>query len=100
MVKVVWESSVDDRHVIKIDSKEDFEKNPISDDYNIRHYGDILTVEWDGKLPAYYEVADYNDSQYWNTIEQITDVHEWCEQMAENYNHVADSLYKFSNGVR
>ena len=106
MVSVVWESTLDDRHVIKVDSKEDFEKNKWGNGYNINHddnnnYYGILTVDWDGSLPAYYAVAGFDGNEWcWTEHDQITDVKEWCEQMIAGYDHVADSLYKFSKGVR
>lgn len=105
MVNVVWESTIDDRHILKVDSKEDFEKSKWNNGYNIRHddnnnYYGVLTVDWDGSLPAYYSVAEFNGDDDWAECEQITDVKEWCEQMIAGYDHVADSLYKFSNSVR
>ena len=104
MVSVVWESTLDDRHIIKVDSKEDFEKGEWYNGYNINHddngnYYGFLTVDWDGSLPAYYAVASFNGEDYWADVEQITNVKEWCEQMIEGYDHVADSLYKFSKSV-
>ena len=101
MVETIFNDREHDRELVKVSSKEDFvdiyedEKElqigGIADNFEFEDYCD-----WDGTLPAYFEVEDCGDH---DNAEQVSDPKKWANDIADYYEKISKEYRAFADSL-